>query len=107
MFVKIYTKSLQILVEFYNLNGFILNWLPTTWLIMKQEIMVFFIPSACAKIFTPETFPWAKISISCEKFFKEIIFINAMIIYVVIFQINNVFKRFRATYTFLHFYLKF
>ena len=104
MFIKICTKSLQILVKFYSLYGFIFNWLPITLLIMKY---LFFIPSVCATIFTQETFPREKIYISCEKLFKKIIiFINAMIIYIVIFQINNIFKRFRATQTLLQFLIQ-
>ena len=102
VFVRIYTKLWQILIEFYiefyNLYGCIFHWLRTTLLIIKEEIMVLFIPSVCAKIVTLKIFPPAKISIYCERFFLEIIFfISAMIIYVVIFQIYNVFKRFRAT----------
>ena len=108
MFIKIYTKVLQILIEFYNLYGFIFSWLPTTLLIMKKKLWFFSFLLFLYKLSHRKYFLGQKFIFFVKSFFKKIIFlINVMLTYVVIFQINNVFKRFHATQTFLHFYSKF
>ena len=55
MFIKIYTKSLQTSIVFYNLYWLIFNRLSTTKLIKKREIVILFIPSVRAKVIAVET----------------------------------------------------